>query len=441
VYIWELRWVDVAPSTHVLDVARVESRIAETVRAHASGRERERIVMELGRLFVSELGDWTAGWSWAVSSGGPVRHFCCTSHSILPDGENDPARTIARARNALVDWHQFLGELEVAFDQLDRSGSPAEIVERGAPVVFDIVVTRTGSEDAWYATYQRAMGWLAETVVYDVERARELVDLVVEGSFRSWTEPTPAVRDETFLELAVSVETLESAHVQVDGLAAWLAIRPDAFVGPPSSSPFATDDELQDRAPIAAGQDGHERFIAERDGPRDAERAARMTSALVLCRDAARHDLPLAFDLLAEWQAVVLDASSPIEFRKATAYAKRGRERYPVDATTHARFEHLLGDAGDRAPIAVRAARAYLDICFFHPFSDGNARAARLAVDHVLAREGLALRDAKGIFTLSRAAGDARSAWSLAKAIDRVAAPRWPGHAARTPPPRQRVDA
>ncbi|MEJ7598881.1 MAG: Fic family protein [Kofleriaceae bacterium] len=327
-------------------------------------------------------------------------------------------------RDALVDWHEFLRELEDAFDQLDRSGSPAEIVERGAPVVFDVVVNRTGSEDAWYGTYERSMSWLAETVVYDVERMRELVNQVVGGSFRSWIEPTPAVRDETFLELAVAVETLESAHVQVDGLSAWLAIRADAFVGPPRSSPFATDDELRARDLIAAGQDGHERFIAERDAPRDAERAVRLTSALVLSRDAARHDLPLAFDLLAEWQAVVLGASSPIGFREATAYAKRGRERYPVDATTQARFEHLLGDAGDRAPIAVRAARAYLDVCFFHPFSDGNARAARLAVDHVLAREGLALRDARGIFTLSRAAGDARSAWSLAKAIDRVAGPR-----------------
>ena len=420
-HIWELRWIDVAPSTHVFEVARVESRIAEIVRTHAG--DRDRISMELGRLFVSELGDWTTGWSWAASSGGPVRDFCCTSHSILPDTEHDPARTIARMRDALVDWHEFLGELESAFNQLDRSGSPAEIVERGAPIVFDIVVNRTGSEDAWYATFDRAVGWLAETVVYDVERAREIVEQVVEGRFRSWTEPTPAARAETFLELAVAVETLESAHVQVDGLAAWLAIRPNAFVAPPSSSRFATAEELRARTPIPTGQDGHERFIAERDGPRDPERAGRMMSALALCRDAARHDLPLAFDLLAEWQAVVLGASSPIEFRKATAYAKRGRERYPVDPTTQPRFEHAIDDTHDRAPVAVRAARAYLDVCFFHPFSDGNARAARLALDHVLAREGLALRDAKGIFTLSRAAGDGRSAWSLAKGIERVAAP------------------
>lgn len=421
-YVWEQRWSDVAPSTYVFELARVETRIADIVRAHAAGRNRDQILGELGRLFVSTFGDWTTGWSWAVSNGGPVRHFCCTSHSILPDREPDPAQTIERVRAALVDWHEFLGELEHAFDQLGHDGSPAEIVERGAPIVFDIVVNRTGSEDAWYATYERAMGWLAETVVYDVERARELVDQIVEGRFQSWTQPAPAVRDETFLELAVAVETLESAHVQVDGLAAWLAIRPHAFVGPPSAAPFATVDELRARPPIA--EDGHERFIAERDAPRDPERAARMSSALVLCRDAARHDLLLGFDLLAEWQAVVLGASSPIAFRDAPAHAKRGRERYPIDATTQARFEHLLGDAGDRAPIAVRAARAYLDVCFFHPFRDGNARAARLAVDHVLAREGLGLRDAKGIFTLSRAAGDARSAWSLAKAIDRVAAPR-----------------
>ncbi|MEJ7598882.1 MAG: hypothetical protein WKG01_13320 [Kofleriaceae bacterium] len=71
---WEQRWVDVAPSTHVFEIARVEARIAEIVRAYLTGRAREQILADLSRLFVSELGDWTAGWSWAVSSGGPVRH-------------------------------------------------------------------------------------------------------------------------------------------------------------------------------------------------------------------------------------------------------------------------------------------------------------------------------------------------------------------------------
>lgn len=31
----------------------------------------------------------------------------------------------------------------------------------------------------------------------------------------------------------------------------------------------------------------------------------------------------------------------------------------------------------------------YLDVAFFHPFADGNARAALVALVHVLAREGI----------------------------------------------------
>ncbi|WP_338676587.1 hypothetical protein V1460_29165 [Streptomyces sp. SCSIO 30461] len=40
-----------------------------------------------------------------------------------------------------------------------------------------------------------------------------------------------------------------------------------------------------------------------------------------------------------------------------------------------------------------RLARAYPDVCFFHPFDDGNARSALLTLVFVLAREGVALDD------------------------------------------------
>ncbi|MFE9727345.1 hypothetical protein ACFYQ5_28065 [Streptomyces sp. NPDC005794] len=42
-------------------------------------------------------------------------------------------------------------------------------------------------------------------------------------------------------------------------------------------------------------------------------------------------------------------------------------------------------------PASDRAARACLDVCFFHPFDDGNASSAFLALLFVLAREGVAL--------------------------------------------------
>ena len=68
--------------------------------------------------------------------------------------------------------------------------------------------------------------------------------------------------------------------------------------------------------------------------------------------------------------------------------------------------------------VAVRAARVYLDVCYFHPFVDGNARAARLALDHVITRAGLALHAVEPLFVVARAADDGRGAWGLAYSIE-----------------------
>jgi fido (protein-threonine AMPylation protein) len=108
-----------------------------------------------------------------------------------------------------------------------------------------------------------------------------------------------------------------------------------------------------------------------------------------------------------------------VGFRTAPAYAKRGREMYPLQPRMQDTLERLLADTTrSREPLAVRAARVYLDVCFFHPFVDGNARAARLALDHVLTRDGYALHAAQPIFALARAADDAHGAWNLARVID-----------------------
>jgi hypothetical protein len=60
----------------------------------------------------------------------------------------------------------------------------------------------------------------------------------------------------------------------------------------------------------------------------------------------------------------------------------------------------------------------YLDVCCFHPFEDGNARAARLALDHVVTRAGLGLHAVEPLFVVARSAGDADGAWSLAWLVE-----------------------
>lgn len=135
--------------------------------------------------------------------------------------------------------------------------------------------------------------------------------------------------------------------------------------------------------------------------------------------------LALSFGQLSEWQAVVLGAREPVAFRSTDAYAKQKHERYRIAPETSRVFDRAIAEAADgRRPAVVRAARVYLDVCFFHPFFDGNARAARLALDHVLTSAGLTLRIAEPIFLAARAAADEQGHASLARVLDRLVARR-----------------
>lgn len=135
-----------------------------------------------------------------------------------------------------------------------------------------------------------------------------------------------------------------------------------------------------------------------------------------------------------------------IVFRQGDAYAKGGRERYALTPDTHADFERCLRESTDSmVPLASRAARAYLDVAFFHPFPDGNARLAMLTLGHVLEREGVRL-DRTGPLQTTRYADDADGAADLAalvgiliratqrRAMTSVGAREARPHAAHLPP-------
>ncbi|MFF7721139.1 Fic family protein [Streptomyces luteogriseus] len=75
-------------------------------------------------------------------------------------------------------------------------------------------------------------------------------------------------------------------------------------------------------------------------------------------------------------------------------------------------------DAARPLPLTARAARAYLDVCFFHPFDDGNARSPFLALIFVLAREGIALDGVVLLRRVSFQADEPKDALALASYID-----------------------
>lgn len=190
-----------------------------------------------------------------------------------------------------------------------------------------------------------------------------------------------------------------------DSLSVWLRVRREADWH-----------RAPDLLRVRPGRDG---FRSWCEGPvrrRDPVRAARLLAAHGLARQDAARRTPLDFALLAGWQRKVL-ATAEAPFRVGDAYAKGGRERYGLTPRTRADLDSCLRAATDPVlPLAARAARAYLDVAFFHPFTDGNARAALLALVHVLAREGIVLPEV-GPLQTTRYADDAAGAADLAVLI------------------------
>ncbi len=190
-----------------------------------------------------------------------------------------------------------------------------------------------------------------------------------------------------------------------DSLSVWLRVRREAD--------WQHAPVLQRIPPASDG------FRTWCEGPvrrRDPVRAQRLLAAHTLARADAARRTPLNFALLADWQREVL-GETEVPFRVNDAYAKDGRERYGLTPRTQTDFASCLRESTDSdIPLAARAARAYLDVAFFHPFTDGNARAALLTLVHILAREDIVLPEV-GPLQTTRYADDPAGAADLATLI------------------------
>ncbi|MEV0560556.1 Fic family protein [Dactylosporangium sp. NPDC050588] len=236
--------------------------------------------------------------------------------------------------------------------------------------------------------------------------------------------------------------------------------------------------------PVRGARDGVADHVRTTVAHRDPHRARRLLDALHRARTATE----LSLEVLAGWQAVVLGGTNSrtdsatdsrtdnatdsrtdseadnatdsgtdsgtgdgtgseadngtgggtdtARFRTGTAHAKRGRDRYGLHADTEPRFRACLADAADPSvPLSARAARVYLDVAFFHPFEDGNARAAMLCLYHVLHRGQVTLDLAAPLLRITRRADDPAGAADLVRLVDvliaathRRAAGAAPGH-------------
>jgi hypothetical protein len=292
-----------------------------------------------------------------------------------------------------------------------------ESVEHAAAQLLPLVVERTDTNEAWYNTFATLVTWYLESRGHDPERAGAAVHRVTSGRFQSWVEPEPEVAQAACAELAREVKKALADDPRCDDATTpWLATRATAFE-------YSLPDNAGSTSPVRI--DGHRRYIDGPEHARDPERARRMTAALDACRASARAGEPLTLENLCAWQALVL-GQEQVTFRTTDAFAKGGRDRYPFAPDTEARFVAALAEANPTAdgpsPV-VRAARGYLDVCFFHPFADGNARAARLVLDHVLTRAGLALHSIEPLLVVSRSGRDARGAWHFAFLVSYLCGP------------------
>ncbi|MFE9246102.1 Fic family protein [Nocardiopsis sp. NPDC006938] len=171
-------------------------------------------------------------------------------------------------------------------------------------------------------------------------------------------------------------------------------------------------------APFTPTRDGFTHWCHTTVHPRDPQRARRLLAAHHLTTRDARRGAPLTPRLTAHWQQRVLGTPDPPPLRTHPAHAKNGAERYGLRPNTWTTYARALAQSRQpHVPLPARAARAYLDVAFFHPFEDGNARAALLTLVFVLAREGRGL-DQVGPLQLPRHADDPAGAQDLIRLVD-----------------------
>ncbi|MFE2872369.1 Fic family protein [Embleya sp. NPDC059259] len=362
------------------------------------------------------------GWRWAHDEGdfdgGPVGHWCCPRDSITT-----PEETLARVVAALCEWRGWLENLAEWFEAYPLDLATIEdqriLWDRAARNLILQVIDRTGCGSGWHGHCRQVLTWFLARWGVAPDVAHDLVEEAVGGRFHSWTDPDTVVVDDIAEQLARSLrpdDGTRSAGPVPDHLRRWLALR--------ETVPWHQAPDGGPEGPVTPSRDGAVEDIRSFDGAVDPARAEGLLAALESMRADAARGASLDFELLRGWQQYVLGAPQPPPFRTRPAFAKAGRERYGIGSDTRGRLDACLAESAsapaleggasapaseERAsvlPLTARAARACLDVCFFHPFEDGNARSAFLALAFVLAREGVALDRVDLVRRITFQAGD-----------------------------------
>jgi hypothetical protein len=416
-----LTWAEVDPSRHAFDATVVHDVVRSVVpRPSATlsfddggiynNSEAEQWRDAAGRALVECYGPWASGWNWGRGEGdhdgGPLGTWCCPQHSI-----SSPDATLLKVADSLIEWRRWLESLAVVFadvvPRLDPGQAPDELTrawQRAVGRVVRMVAARTKAESGWYGHCHQVIGWLLTVAAIPEDRHDQLISEAIGGRFESWIQPEPRLVNEIADELARRLSGQPEPAEPLDALAAWLSVR--AKINWSAVSGPVRQDLTGDSDAIDAYFSAHHKDWFE------------LSQALDQVRLAVSANETLTFALVSTWQRRVLDVPEAL-FRTGTAWAKRGRERYDRPTDLPQIFEQCLAEATDPGlPLPSRAARVYLDVAFFHPFDDGNARSAALALYFVLAREGIVLDRAAPILDTVRLADDEEGAAGLATLIE-----------------------
>ncbi|CAM3455806.1 hypothetical protein G4177_24870 [Corallococcus sp. ZKHCc1 1396] len=167
----------------------------------------------------------------------------------------------------------------------------------------------------------------------------------------------------------------------------------------------------------------HDAPAHEAQGP---ERTERFEQALARVRQLADAGEALTFSRMVEVQERLRGVRTA--FRTGDAFAHGGAHRYAQAPGLEAAFVGKVEAEAreERHPVA-HATRLYLDLCFFHPFPDGNARAARLWLEYMLRRGGLPTPPLVPVVLFPKRPGDAVGYVRLTRLVARsIAGPDAP---------------
>ncbi|MEU3355179.1 Fic family protein [Streptomyces sp. NPDC037389] len=374
----------------------------------------------MSHALTEHYGRWAVGWRWAHDEGdfdgGPVGTWCCPRDSITTREE-----TLDRVVAALREWREWLENLAGWFEAYLLEPADIEgqriLWERAARNLILQVVDRTGCGSGWHGHCHQVLTWFLDHWGVAPDAAESLVDEAIGGRFHSWTSPDTVLVDDIAERLALSLRPHDgprSDEPAPDHLERWLTMR--------ETVPWHQAPDTAADTPVTSSRDGAAEDIRAFDGAVDPARAEGLLAALEVMRADAARGLPLDFELLRSWQQHVLDTPQPSPFRSLPAFAKGGRERYGIGPDTATRLNACLAESTNDhrspLPLTARAARACLDVCFFHPFDDGNARSAFLTLLFILAREGITLHNVGLLRRITFQADNPQDPLILARYID-----------------------